>query len=39
MRMRRRLLFWTEIVIVAGLTLWGFAQMALSLGRALWNAL
>jgi len=35
----RRLLFWTEVIVVGALTLLGFVQMALSLGRLLWNAL
>jgi len=35
----KRLLFWIEVIVVAALTFWGFAQMLLSLGRALWNAL
>ncbi|MBJ7377053.1 hypothetical protein [Sphingobium sp.] len=35
----RRLLFWTEVIVVAGLTLWGFAQTLLSSARTLWNAL
>jgi len=35
----RRLLFWTEVIVIAGLTLLGFVQMALSLERTLWNAL
>lgn len=39
MKMMRRLLFWTEIIVVAGLTLLGSVQMLLSLGRLLWNVL
>ena len=39
MKMMRRLLFWTEVIVVAGLTLLGSAQMLLTLGRTLWSAL
>jgi len=37
--MMRRLLFWTEAIVVGVLTLLGFVQMVLSLSRLLWNAL
>jgi hypothetical protein len=37
--MMRRLLFWTEVVIVAGLTLLGVVQMLLSLSSSLWSVL
>lgn len=39
MKMMRRLLFWTEVIVVAGLTLLGSVQMLLSFGWTLWNAL
>jgi hypothetical protein len=37
--MMRRLLFWTEVIVVGALTLLGFIQMLLSFGRSIWNVL